>query len=171
MQSPRDTPGAIDDIRERPILPEDYEAPSDQEGMIAWEWVVEQLEKARNYWICTVRPDGRPHAVPIWAVWVDGTLYFDGHPQTRWARNLAENPALTIHLENGNQVVILEGMMRSIPGLDRERAEIIVAAFAAKYAYPPEVEHLVKNGLFTLRMSVAFAWTSFPKTVTRWRFA
>lgn len=89
MQSPRETAGAIDDTRERPLLPKDYEAPSDQEEMIAWEWVVEQLEKARNYWICAVRSDGRPHAVPIWAVWVDGKLYFDGHSQTRWARNLA----------------------------------------------------------------------------------
>src|SRR5215210_5224232 len=164
MQEGTEITGAIDEIRDRPILPEDYGIPSDQEGMVSWEWVVEQLEKARNYWICTVRPDGRPHAVPVWAVWVEGTLYFDGHPQTRWGRNLAKNPALTVHLENGNQVVIVEGTIQDLPALDRERAEVVVAAFAAKYDYPPDVEELIKRGLFAIRPSVVFAWTSFPKT-------
>ncbi|HEY0071698.1 MAG TPA: pyridoxamine 5'-phosphate oxidase family protein [Chloroflexia bacterium] len=171
MQGRTDPSNTPDDIRERPVLPDDYEAPIDREGMVAWEWVVEQLEKARNYWVCTVRPDNRPHAVPVWAAWIEGTLYFDGHPQTRWARNLANNPALTVHLENGNQVVILEGTMQALPSLDRELAETVVAAFAAKYDYPPEVDELVRRGMFALRPDVVFAWTSFPRTVTRWRFA
>ncbi len=170
MHGPGENDLDMDEISDRPILPDDYEAPEDREGMVTWEWVVEQLQKARNYWICTVRPDGRPHAVPIWAVWVEGTVYFDGHPQTRWARNMAHNPALTIHLENGNEVVILEGTAQTLPGMEREFAEAVVAAFAAKYAYPPEVEELVRRGLFSMRLSTVLAWTSFPRTVTRWRF-
>jgi nitroimidazol reductase NimA-like FMN-containing flavoprotein (pyridoxamine 5'-phosphate oxidase superfamily) len=171
MQGQSETANAIDQLRDRPVLPADYEAPSDLEGMVTWEWVVEQLEKARNYWVCTVRPDGRPHAVPLWGAWIEGTLYFDGHRQTRWARNLAKNPDLTVHLENGNQVVILEGTIQDIPGLDRARAEVVVAAFAAKYDYPPDVDELVRRGLFAIQPAVVLAWTAFPKTVTRWRFA
>ncbi len=29
-----------------------------------------------NYWICTTRPDGRPHSIPVWGFWLDGGLYF-----------------------------------------------------------------------------------------------
>jgi hypothetical protein len=108
--------------------------------------------------------------VPVWGAWLEGTLYFDGHPQTRWARNLAANPAANVHLESGNQVVILEGAIDLLPSLDRERAEAVVGAFSAKYPYPPAVEDLVSRGLFALRPAVVYAWTSFPQTVTRWRF-
>lgn len=36
-----------------------------EKGMIEWAWVDEQLTKARNYWIATVTPDGKPHAAPV----------------------------------------------------------------------------------------------------------
>ena len=160
----------MDEMSDRPVLPEEYEAPKDREGLVEWDWVVEQLEQSKNYWICTVRPDGRPHAVPVWGVWVENTLYIDGHPQTQWARNLAANPAVTVHLESGNQVVILEGTIEAKPSLERERAEPVVATYSAKYPYSSTVEELVNRGLFALRPAVVFAWTSFPKTVTRWRF-
>jgi Pyridoxamine 5'-phosphate oxidase len=171
MQEATGMAGDIDETRDRPVLPEDYNIPSDKEEMVTWEWVVEQLKNARNYWVCTASPEGRPHAVPVWAAWVEGMLYFDGHPQTRWGRNLAKNPALTVHLESGDQVVILEGTVQDIPGLDRERAEEVVAAFAAKYEYVPSVDDFVTRGLYAMRPSTVFAWTSFPRTVTRWRFA
>jgi hypothetical protein len=29
-----------------------------------------------TYWLATVRPDGRPHVMPILAVWVNGMLFF-----------------------------------------------------------------------------------------------
>src|SRR5215469_16280688 len=93
----------------RPRLPRDYGVPETDEGMVAWSWAVDQLTVARNYWFCTTRPDGRPHARPAWAVWVDDSLYFDGSPETRRGRNLAHNPAITVHLESGDQVVVLEG--------------------------------------------------------------
>ena len=34
------------------------------------------LEQAQFYWLATARPDGRPHVMPILAVWLDGGLYF-----------------------------------------------------------------------------------------------
>jgi hypothetical protein len=75
----------------RPHFPPGYvDHPS---GHVAWAWVEERLDQAVHYWLCTVRPDGRPHAVPKWAVWVDGSIYFDGSPETLHARNLARNPA------------------------------------------------------------------------------
>src|SRR5262245_61759074 len=82
-----------------PQAPANYGFPQGTEGLLSWPHVVERLENARSYWLGTTRPDGRPHATPIWGCWVDGALYFDGSPETQWARNMAKNPAITIHLE------------------------------------------------------------------------
>ena len=93
----------------RPTMPEGYGVPDTEEGVLDWSWAEERLEQALNYWFATTRPDGRPHAMPAWAVWLDGTVYFEGSPLTRRARNIAENPAVVVHLESGDDVVILEG--------------------------------------------------------------
>src|SRR5919201_4134359 len=96
--------------RSRPLLPKGYGVPASEAGMVAWSWAVEQLERARNYWFSTTRPDGRPHAMPAWAVWLDDALY--GSPETRRGRNLALNRAIVVHLESGDHVVVLEGEAR-----------------------------------------------------------
>ena len=41
-----------------------------------WAAVAARLAEARNYWIVTVRADDRPHAAPVWGVWLDGTVWF-----------------------------------------------------------------------------------------------
>ena len=42
-------------------------------GLLPWSWAEERLRDSRNYWLATVRPDGRPHVMPVWAVWDDFT--------------------------------------------------------------------------------------------------
>jgi hypothetical protein len=59
---------------ERPAFPQDYGVPKAKKGMLAWEQVGAWLEVAKVYWIVTVRPDARPHARPIWGMWVDRPL-------------------------------------------------------------------------------------------------
>ncbi|GAC1330392.1 MAG: pyridoxamine 5'-phosphate oxidase family protein [Chloroflexota bacterium] len=161
--------------RSRPQLPHDYGVPDGDEGMVDWTWAVERLEKARNYWFSTTRPNGRPHAMPAWAVWLDDALYFDGSPETRRGRNLAANPAISVHLESGDQVVVLEG--NALPAAappDPELAHKLVAAFERKYGashdYHPTADQWDTGGLWVLRPTVAFGWTEFPKALTRWHF-
>ncbi len=76
----------------------------------AWDQVSQALAAAHNYWIATARPDGRPHAVPVWGVWLEGMFYFSTDPASRKGRDLAANPWLVVHLESGDDVVILEGI-------------------------------------------------------------
>ena len=46
----------------RPQMPSGYGINrSTDEGLLPWSWVQERLTTARNYWIATARPDGRPH--------------------------------------------------------------------------------------------------------------
>jgi hypothetical protein len=155
-------------------MPAGYGIPDNDEGLLPWVWAVERLETARNYWFSTTRPDGRPHAMPAWAVWLDGELFFEGSPQTRRARNLAVSPAIVVHLESGDEVVILEGEAREVGKPERALAERLAAAFTDKYAsthdYRPTPEQWDGGGLWAMRPRVAFGWSKFPSDTTRWRF-
>ena len=79
---------------------------------LPWTWAIEQLSRARNYWIATTRPNGKPHTRPVWGVWFDNTFYFSTGSLA--ALNLARHPAITVHLESGSKVVIIEGLAEPI---------------------------------------------------------
>lgn len=161
-------------VRSRPLLPDGYGVPDNDDGMVTWSWALDQIDKAKNFWFCTTRPDGRPHSMPAWAVWVDDALYFDGSPETRRGRNLAKNAAISVHLESGDQVVILEGDALEAGKPTPELAQRLVAAFEAKYAeshdYRPAADSWDNGGLWVLQPKVAFGWDAFPRGLTRWRF-
>lgn len=90
------------------------------------------------------------------------------------ARNLAENPHLVVHLESGDEVVILEGVAEVAAPPARELAERLSAAFSARYGeshdYRPQPDQWDEGGLWVLRPKLALGWSTFPTTVTRWRF-
>lgn len=155
--------------RSRPQAPRSYPFPQSQDAMLSWPYVVQRLERAHNYWLATVRRDGRPHATPLWGVWVDGALWFDGPPATRWARNMAGNPAVSVHLES-DDVVILEGVAEDVEAVaDADLTARIVAAWDAKYGrLHPEP---AAQGIFRLRPRTARAWSSGAlKDGTRFTF-
>lgn len=151
---------------ERPDLPASYGVPDVTDGMEDWATAIARLEPARNYWVGTVRPDGRPHAVPVWGVLVDGVLYHGGGGDTRKARNLAANPAMVVHTESGDEVVIVEGVAKRMDAgvADAGLLEHIDDAYEAKYG--------MRHGtpVWALRPTVAFAWSTYPATMTRFRF-
>lgn len=149
-------------VPSRPEMPVSYGVPASGEGMLPWGHVRERTAPARNYWLSTVRPDGRPHSVPVWGVWVDETLHFGGGRDTRKARNIAANPNVVAHSESGEDVVIIEGVAEEVT--DPEAQERIDDAYEAKYG--------VRHGtpVWALRPRVVQAWSSFPKDATRWVF-
>ena len=152
--------------RGRPYAP-GYGIPSGPEGMLPWDRVDGRMAEARNYWVATVRPDGRPHVTPVWGLWVDETLYFGAGPGSRKARNLAENPNVVVHLESGDDVVILEGVAEVVIDPDPGLVGRLVSASDAKYGVSSDdVE-----GSYAVRPRVVFAWSDGgPRTYTRWTF-
>jgi hypothetical protein len=92
------------------------------------------LEKARTYWISTVRSDGRPHVTTIAAVWLDDQLCFTTGETEQKARNLESNTAVVVtagtHWFDGLDVVV-EGEARRIT--DPARLERLAAAYIDKY--------------------------------------
>ncbi len=119
----------------RPDMPAGYgltplTSPQDR---IPWEQVEDQLREKRNYWVSSTRPNARPHAMPVWGVWLDGAVYFSTDPQSRKGRNLAANPEVVIHLESGDDVVILEGRVETVT--DRAVLQQADQAYFAKYQF------------------------------------
>jgi hypothetical protein len=156
----------------RAVFPPDYgERGGADDDPAAWATIETKLEVAPDYWLTVVRPDGRPHARPVDGVWVGGALVFGGSPETRWVRYLQQNPALSVHLPSGDDVVILEGDVELVMDEDHPLSEPSRRAQHAKYPqYFPEVpEH---RPFWMLRPSVAYAWTleGFPNGATRWTF-
>jgi PPOX class probable F420-dependent enzyme len=155
---------------ERPGLHPSYGISTDEEGLLPWSWVSEQMEGSRNYWVGTTRPDGRPHAMPVWGVWLEDTLFFSTGDGSVKARNLAADPRVAVHLESGDEAVMLEGSAERA-SLDPDVHGRVVAAYGAKYDMMPD-DLPGPDGWYILRPAVVFAWQErdFPRTATRWRF-
>ena len=161
---------------DRPRMPDGYGVPTDADGLRSWDEVEEQLKATLHVWLSTTRPDGRPHAMPRWGVWLDGRFWYDGSPDTIHARNLGTNPACVLHLESGSDVVIVEGTSRPSEPVEGELGERLSAAFRAKYGargYEPAPDAWSgpdAGGLCVLTPTKAMAWRDFPTDVTRFRF-
>ncbi len=163
-------------LRDRPVMPDGYGVPETLEGILDWDAVEARLVAARVYWLATIRPDGRPHVVPRWGVWHDRRFYYDGAPTTVHSRNRAADPRTVLHLEDGTQAVIVEGTATAVSPPARDLAEVLSAAFTAKYGddgYAPEPDAWSgegAGGLGVLVPAKAMAWFAFPTDVTRFRF-
>lgn len=161
---------------DRPVFPDGYGIPETSEGQLAWPDVEQRLAASKNYWLASTRPDGRPHVVPRWGVWVDGRFWYDGAPTTLHAVNLRSNPACALHLESGTEVVIVEGVSHPARADADDLGARLSAAFG-KYSgdgYSPAADAWSGEdggGLRVLTPHRAMAWFSFPTDATRFRFA
>ena len=78
----------------------------------------------------TSRPDGRPHAARVGALWYDGDVYIASGPGTRKSRNLAENPACTISMSLEGIDLVLEGEATRVT--DRPTLEAVAGLYRAQ---------------------------------------
>jgi hypothetical protein len=158
----------------RPTMPDGYGLPETTDGLLSWDEVERRLVASKNYWLATVRPDGTPHSVPRWGVWVDGRFYYDGAPTTRHVRNVEKNPACTLTLESGTEVVIVEGVSTATSADPAGLGARLAAAFE-KYApeYAPTADSWAGEsggGLRVITPRRALAWFAFPTDCTRFVF-
>jgi pyridoxine/pyridoxamine 5'-phosphate oxidase len=148
---------------DRPTMPGGYGISASADGAMPWSWVVEQCTSARSYWVCTTRADGLPHAMPVWGLWFDDAVVFATDPQSLKARNFLARPDVVVHLDSGDDVVIVEG---SVDKLDRRRMREFCDAYEKKYAYRPS-----ETGVYAVRPRRVLAWREqdFPASATRFR--
>lgn len=109
-----------------------YGVPADTEDVLPWSWAQAHLVASRNYWVVTASAAGRPHAMPVWGVWLaDREVFaFSCSPGSRKARNIAENPQVVVAAEDTVECVSVEGRAQRCVGT---ALDVAAVAWAAKY--------------------------------------
>ena len=141
---------------------------------IEWGEVEQLLRQSPNYWVTTVSRDGRPHPRPVDGVWVGGALCFGGSPQALWVRNLEANPAVSVHLPSGEDVVILNGTASRVTNPEHPLAGPSREASKAKYPqyYGGGDELPPFQPFWAVAPAVVYTWRleGFPQRATRFVF-
>lgn len=145
--------------------------PADEgRGLLPWAWAEARLTDAHHYWVATTRPDGAPHLMPVWGVWLGGAFSFSTGRDSRKARNVALEARCTVSTERADEAVVLEGVAEEIT--DPAALAVVRAAYVAKYGWRLDGS---EGPLFAVRPRVAFGLIehadAFAGSATRWRFA
>lgn len=107
---------------------------------------------------------------------MDGRFWYDGAVDTIHVRNLIENSACVLHLEDGREAVMVEGRSEAAAPPGPDAGARLAAAISAKYGklgYAPQPdawEGADAGGLRVFTPAKAMAWFEFPTDVTRFRF-
>ena len=154
----------------------DYGVPDDVEGVLPWSWAEERLVACRNYWVVTASATGRPHAMPVWGVWLPERerFVFSCAPNARKARNIAANPQVVVAADDTVECVSVEG--RATPA-NPDAVAGYARAWAAKYE-PDPAKRAETEGFFSsqapfeVRPERAFGMIEreeeFSTRATRW---
>jgi PPOX class probable F420-dependent enzyme len=142
-------------------------------GLLPWSWAEERLRTSHNYWVVTLWPDGRPHAMPVWGIWDDGDrFWFSSSLRSRKARNIAGDPRCTVTTEDARNPVVLsgEGEIRTA----RDELMHVLALINAKYGSEYGEELMDPETNATIRVTPQWAFglaeTDFTGSPTRWSF-
>ena len=138
-------------------------------GLLGWDWAATRLERAHNYWVASSSPEGKPHAAPIWGLWLESVFYFSTARASRKGRNLAANPQAVVHLESGDEVVVLEGVVEEVA--DKKELARLASAYGEKYTLEIKFED-PGSVVYGLQPKRAFAWreSDYPESATRFSF-
>ena len=158
----------------RPNIP-GYGPPDSKKGLFPRKWAEDRLKVSRQFWIATTRPDGRSHVMIVWALWMDGLLYFSTGRDSRKARNLARNPNSTMCTDNAAEGVILEGEVETERDVRRIREFIRLYEKKYKYKLGKMGERMLalEDPVFFLRAKTGFGlWEKkFNTSATKWVFS
>jgi len=143
------------------------------DNSLTWPEVAARLATARTYWLSTTLPTGAPHAAPVWGVVIGDTLYLYGERRTRKARNLAADPRLVVHLESGDDVLIVRGTAEDL-GIPAQVPHV-VTALSAKYTEPGDRQYLPAadpdfDVIYAVRPRSAMTWrlADYDASQRRW---
>lgn len=151
---------------------------------VPWEDAQRRLGQGGWFWLVTVRPDGAPHAMPVFAVWSEAAMFVCSKGTTRKSRNLDADGRCVVTTDAGDLHLIVEGTARRV----RDEATLRRAsgAFNAIYDWPTVVagdqldaEYGAPTSggppynVYEITPTKVFALPTDGETTTptRWRFA
>ena len=150
-----------------------YGFPKGTKGLLPWSWAEQRLKKSHNYWITTVKADGSPHTMVVWALWQDRRLLFSTGSKSQKARNLERNPKCVVCTEHANEAVIVEGIAEVA---EVEARRKFLSQYQRKYKFDMSSMKddilSMKEPVYAVRPEVVFGlWEKyFQSKSTRWKF-
>jgi hypothetical protein len=164
-------------------MPEPVAEPFDIDDPTVTPWAEawRRLAEARTYWLATVRPDGRPHAVPILAVAIDDVIHFVASPGSLKGRDLARDRRCVLTTDGTILHLVVEGIAARVT--DEARLRRVAEEYVSKYEWPVEIRDGFFYGdgaptagpppyaVFEVRPSTIFGFPAAEDLrPTRWRF-
>jgi|SRR5690349_7234129 len=156
----------------RPLMP-GYGMPKSTKGLLPWKWADQRLRKSHNYWITTVKPDGSPHTMVVWGLWLNGAFLFSTGSRSRKARNLEKNKNCVVCNEDAHEAVIVQGTAEIAESSVRPD---FLKKYQRKYDFDmkgmKEDILAMKEPVFAVRPRVVFGLyeKKFMSSATRWKF-
>ncbi|MGA9814463.1 MAG: pyridoxamine 5'-phosphate oxidase family protein [Terriglobales bacterium] len=156
----------------RPLMP-GYGLPESKKGLLPWKWAEQRLRKSHNYWITTVKPDGSPHTMVVWGLWLNGAFLFSTGRKSRKARNLAKYKRCIVCTEHAEEAVVVEGVAEIV---DVPARRVFLKKYQPKYHFDMaglEKDILaMKEPVFAVRPLLVFGLyeKNFMGSATRWKF-
>jgi PPOX class probable F420-dependent enzyme len=146
--------------------------PDEGTGLLPWSWALDRLTASHDYWLATVRPDGRPHLMPVWGVWTDAALWFSSAHGSRKAINLRTHPRCSLATDNAYEPVIVEGDAVVVTATAELRHALDEENRKYDTDYGDEMIDTTTNMWFRVRPIVVFSLdeSDFTGSPTRWSF-
>ena len=145
-----------------------YGIPADKKGMLPWKWAEERLARSHNYWFSSVRADGRPHAMVIWGLWLEGSFWFSTGAQSRKSKNLERNSNCVVCTEDASEAVIVEGAAEKVTDAKARRRFFV--AYEPKYKF--DMSAFQNEPIWRVQPRRVFGLdeSDFTGKATKWEF-
>jgi hypothetical protein len=149
-----------------------FGTPQDDKPSIPWDEVDARLRASIVYWITAGAA-----ARPVWAVWLGDALWFSTGSSRLW-QAFGASPTASAHLEDGHDVVVVEGTQRLAD--DGDDLQSFCDAYNEKYDWDFEPGKLPGPAVvLTARSVIAWktgSWQSartdpFPLASSRFSFS
>jgi PPOX class probable F420-dependent enzyme len=123
------------------------------------------LSEQRTIRLATASPSGQPHVVPLWYVWVDGTVFMNSTLGNVTIRNLERNPRATGSVDDGQAYdelrgVLVHGMVERAD--DDPRLDTVMHRWSEKYMGGNPLPYARWRNRAWFRLS--------PNAITSWDF-
>lgn len=137
-------------------FPGKWHVPNDPKMWITWRHANNKLARESVYWVSTASSRGRPHAAPVWGIWKANKFYFETDPNSAKGRNLSNNQSIVVHVQDGNDTVILEGSARGEKKV--ETLNQLKRDYLRKYEYTPDWSSESGQIVFRVGPKIIHAW-------------
>ena len=96
--------------------------------------IAERLQREATVWLSSIRPDGRPHVVPVWFFWNGQVIDFFSKPAAQKVRNVREHPDVMIGIGEPDEEWDVELVEGTATALSQPTADVVSPALFDKYA-------------------------------------